>query len=233
MRLKFIPLGSWFIRSPLVPIPVCLFSLFPGPAAVPSSPFPCTAETAFFSLPCKCTPPSPYLLAPQKEERAGRWTEKALARPRNSQYHVYFCPWIYLIYTSTLEKRKIPSCFISTSWWGKKCFLIFHFFCLHDPTLLFYRGWLVQGSWVIDNLFQGLLHFLTNSLLDFAAPLRHLSEASPAYVSNCWYNLSLLREKSTEKDIIFSTFSSPSTFSFCKGSAKTSYSITHLWGGNC
>lgn len=50
----------------------------------------------------------------------------------------------------------------------------------------------------------------------------------PAYVSNSWCNLSLLREKSTRKDLIFSTFFPPSTSAFRIASAKTVYSTRCL-----
>lgn len=42
-----------------------------------------------------------------------------------------------------------------------------------------------------------------------------------------------LEKNPQKKDIIFSASSSPSTFSFCIGSAKTVYSITCLRQGNC
>lgn len=111
-----------------------------------------------------------------------------------------------------------------TNWWKKKFFQIFHSFCFHSQTLLFCCSWLAQGSGVINNLFQAFLYFLTNSASDLAAPVKALIRNVSAYVSNCWCNLSLLREKSTRKDILSPT----STSAFCIASAKTVYSITCL-----
>lgn len=158
-------------------------ALFPGTTAVHSTPFLCIAWTAFFSLPCKCTPPSPCLVLRRKEDQADELSE-ALARPWDSQYCVYLCPPIYLVYISTLEKSSISFMLYTNQLaGGGGCFLIFHF-CLHSLSLLFYCSWLVQGSGLINNLFQGVLHFLTNPLLDFAVLLKHYSEISPAYVNN-------------------------------------------------
>lgn len=146
------------------------WALFSGTAAVHNTLVSMHSLDGYFL----CILPSPPSPDPQKGGRAGRWTGKVSARTRNSLYclsmplnlpcvHLYPRKGKSIIYTLYL-----PAC-------GKKEFFqIFHSFRLHSQTLFILCGWPVQGLGAINNLFQALLYFLTNSVSDLAAPVKAL-----------------------------------------------------------
>lgn len=174
-RWRVISSDSWFVRSRHVPIPVCLLGSLLRYCSCTwqlctALWYLCLAWMATFSAFC----PHHLLLTPRKdEEQAG---ELGKSQPGLGIPHtVYWCPWIYPVYICTLEKGSLSFILYIYQLVEKKNSSKFFIpFVFTAKLCIFCCGWPVQGSGAINNLFQALLYFLTNSVSDLAAPVKAL-----------------------------------------------------------